>query len=357
MTISRLQRNTFIITLWTVLYFWWFHGFLYRNWDFEIFYAQHWQFLWEQWWYGGWAIKGSYYWFFFFSVLLCIPVWIWTTCFLVKINYTKYFEKAFWDSIYDRKVKNAHSRDSRIRVKKKKSYKEIRPQPLSGTPQMVAPVKHKPAQETAATDTFTSKDVFSEPLKGKPEDTFSPFDMPDKTTMPSFELPEIVPVNEDFVDVMQKAGAAVITNPRIGEEKIDYLAIGKNDLYYIMLDAEKGNWLADEERFNDEDPLWYSEEPIRVSPITLIKKFEKATEAELEKSGIEMKGHVILVKTDGNIINVEDMQQTWKEMDVIVARSNVGMPEELPTFTEAFPSALDQTDRETVDKIGAIFKN
>ena len=351
MTISRIQRNTFIITLWTILYFWWFSWYMERNWTFEIFQAKHWQILWDQWWYGGWVIQGSYHWIFFFSLILCIPVWIWTTCFWLKRHYTKFFEKAFWDSIYKRKTKAIHSKDTRIRVKKKKSYTEIRPQPLAATPQPVAPVQPMSAHNTATNEASVASNAG--------EDSFAPFNLPEENAsdVPSFEMPEVVPLNEDFVSIMQQAGAAVISNPKIGEQKLDYLAVGKNDIYYILLDAEKGNWLADEERFNDEDPLWYSEEPIRVSPITTIKKFEQTVEEKLSKLDIKMNGHIILVKTDGNIINVEDMQDTWKEMGVLVARSNVGMPEELPSFAEVFPSTIEQTDRETVDKIGTIFES
>ena len=350
MTVSKVARNTFIFTLWTFLYFWWFRSYMLSNWDFDVLYASHWQYIWEEWWYGGWVIKGSYYWLFLISLFLCIPLWILSLCFLLSRNYSKYFEKAFWDAIYERKIKAIQAHDSKIRIKKKKSYKEIRPNPLSGTPHEVAPVQQQMYNKPIMSSEIEKKNVLPK------EDDFMPFDLPKEEETPSFDTSEITPVPEDFVAIMKKAGAAVITNPKIDDLSINYLAVSKNALYYVLLDAEKGNWLADEERFNDEDPLWYSEEPIRVSPVSTLKKFQKLAEEKLAAKNIHAKGHVILVKTDGNIINVEDMQDTWKEMDVLVARSDVGMPEELPTFEEVFPTNLTPSAKTTLEKIEKIFE-
>ncbi len=70
MTISKIQRNTFIFTLWTFLYFLWFRWYMQLNWEFDIFRAEHWQFIANQWWYGGWIITGSYYWLYLLRLFL-----------------------------------------------------------------------------------------------------------------------------------------------------------------------------------------------------------------------------------------------------------------------------------------------
>ena len=121
MTVSRIQRNTFIFTVWTLIYFFWFYWFMLNNWDFDIVRAGHWQYIWEEWWYGGWTIQGSYYCIFLLSLFLCIPLWILSVCFFIKIDYGKLWEKLFGDSIYKRRIKAVHEKDTRIRVKKKKS--------------------------------------------------------------------------------------------------------------------------------------------------------------------------------------------------------------------------------------------
>jgi len=328
---------------------------MYRNWDFDIFYAPHWQEIFYQWWYGGWVISGSYYWMFLISLFLCIPVWILSLCFLLSINYSKIVERAFWDSIYKRKTKAVQLKDSRIRIKKKKSYKEIRPRPLAGTPQMVAPVQANNVSSVTEDDTFNAPNnmPFDDSMVG--DGDFQPFDLP-QDDEPKFEPEEIEPVHEDFVKIMENAGATVIQSPTFDGMSVDYLAIAKGTLYYVLLDGEQGNWLADEERFNDEDPLWYSEEKNRISPITMLNKFKNALQEKLTALKVKTDGHIILVKTDGLIINYEDMQDVWSEMGVLVARSNLGQPTELPVFADVFPSELESEKPTVLEKIKKIFK-
>ncbi len=373
MNSDKILRNTFIFTLWTLIYFAWFRWFMLVNWDFNIFLAEHWQFIGHQWWYGGWVIKGSYYWLFVLSLFLCLPMWICGLCFFVSIPYSKYLEKAFWDSIYKRKTKAVQTRDTRIRIKKKKSYKEVRPRPLSGTPQIVASV---PAAASTATPDWSVNapeptDLFMKEGAMKGIDSFShreitddfegasPFETAENGRDSSLDLSEQpnLPVVEDFEKIMQSAGATLIKNAHLGAQTMDYIALAKDSIFYVLMDSEKGDWLADEERFNDEDPLWFSETSHRVSPITSLKKFEVAAKAKLDNLGLSLDSHIILVKTDGNIINAEDMQDTWKEMGVLVARSDLGMPEELPLFGETFPSELTAQEASDTQKINAIFNS
>ena len=116
--------------------------------------------------------------------------------------------------------------------------------------------------------------------------------------------------------------------------------------------AEEGDWLADEERFNDEDPLWFSETSHRVSPITILKNFEN----ELKQAGVKAQTHIILVKTAGNIINAEDMHDVWTQMNVLVARSGTGCPVELPSFTQTFPAQLEAPTEEDIQAIQELLK-
>lgn len=368
MTISKMQKNTFIFTLWTLLYFLWFRWYMQFNWDFDIFRAEHWQYIANQWWYGGWIITGSYYWLFLLSLFLCLPVWILGMCWLMSINYTHFFEKFFWDLIYNHKTKKVQNPNKRVRVTKKKSYKEIRPRPLASTPQTVAaPQAQAPAQTASKKAVKTSElsDLFMQE-NALPATSFShravsddfegasPFETAEFKG-PDFETETTrQPLDEDFDAIMQAADAYVIAKPHLGKTTLDYAAVGKGEIFIILKDSEKGDWLADEERFNDEDPLWFSETSHRISPITTLKKFEKSLTNALKKKNISMAIHPVLAKTDGNIINAEDMQEVWKEMKVSVCRSGTGMPEDLPSFTDTFPKKVDIEDVDVIEQVREI---
>ena len=368
MNIKKIQRTTFIFTLWTFFYLLWFEWFLRTNWKFYLFKASDWQFLFHEWWYKGWVIQGSYYWILVLSLFLFIPVWIWGFCFFLSCNYKNFVEKLFWDKIYAKKTKQIQNPNKNIRVEKKKSYLEVRPKPLSGTPlassiqTSVAPAPDMMSSKPSASqelfmeknssssfdNTYSSREL-SEHFEGT-----SPFNQAEEDfVMPDINSAEEIPhLDEDLLQIMSKSGALVIQNPTLNNQKLDYLAVASDQIFLVLTDSEKGDWLADEERFNDEDPLWFSETSHRVSPVTLLKTFENELKNLLAISSIQT--HVILVKTDGNIINAEDMLDTWRQMNVLVCRSASGMPVELSSFTETFPEQLSEPDPQTVEKVCSL---
>ena len=370
MDIKKVQKATLVFTIWTFFYLLWFRWFMLFNWKFNIFSSSDWKATFDEWWYHGWVIQGSYFWIFIISLFLFIPIYILGLCFFLSRNYTKYYEKAFWDSIYKRKTKQIQKNNRKIHVKKRKTHLEVRPRALAGTPQMVAPV-----QATSSNDMMTSipsdaGSLFLEEKAPAPlrNTSFSSREIPDNFEGESpFVTPDIssevlledqpVELKEDLLAIMKNAGAQVILNPQIGENTIDYLAVTKDTIFLILKDEERGDWLADEERFNDEDPLWFSETSHRISPITTLKNFEKELEEKLMSAGLSAQIQIILVKTNGNIINAEDMQEIWAQMNVSVARSAFGQPEDLPSFSEAFPKQLETADAEYVEKIKQIIQN
>ena len=364
MDINKIQRTTFIFTLWTFLYFLCFRWFMLTNWNFNIFAASDWQFLYHEWWHKGWIIEGSYFWIFVISLFLLIPLWIWGTCFFLSCNYSKYMEKMFWDAIYKKKTKKVQEQNKNVRVKKKKSYREVRPKALATTLQTVAPV------QTTSTDTdlmaqapSTNQKLFMEEKMPSMDRTFSSRELTDdfagespfEQNLDNFEISASdfddtpKPLDENLSQIMSSRGATVIENPTLNDSSIDFMAVSKEQIFFVLTDPEKGDWLADEERFNDEDPLWFSETSHRVSPITILKKFEEAFKASLNDGKFQT--HIILVKTDGNIINAEDMLDVWRDMNVLVARSAIGSPAELPSFAETFPPSVETADAEDIEKI------
>ena len=351
MNFKNLLRGTFIFTFWTFLFFLWFHWFLLTNWDFDIFLGYHWQYIFQQWWYGGWVIQGSYYWIFVLSLFFAIPVWLMGFFFLASINYTQLMEKLFWDWIYQKKTKKVQEQSKKIRVRKKKSYKEIRPKPLTAMMSAAqAPVASSVDQEPGFFMDASSRRASDETPhfshRELPEDLASSSPFASAGNFPGGEQtmmvePSIEPLHEDLEAIMKKAGTQVQKAVHLGEDLIDYVAFGQKDAYLILLDSEPGDWLADEERFNDEDPLWFSESSHRVSPLTVLRRAADRLKTTLDQEGISLTSHILLVKTKGNIINAEDMKDVWKEMNVTVARTDVGMPEELPSFTDAFPTDVE----------------
>ena len=74
----------------------------------------------------------------------------------------------------------------------------------------------------------------------------------------------------------------------------------------------------------------------------------------LMNAGMPYKAVPILIKTQGNIINAEDIMNVWKDLETVVCRTNTGMPEELPTFGKAFPTENQLPSDDVFAKITAL---
>ena len=97
-----------------------------------------------------------------------------------------------------------------------------------------------------------------------------------------------------------------------------YLYIDHWCIVVVCLDniAHKDE-LADEEQFNGEPPLYFTESTHRISPVWLLTKTMKQIEEKLTESDISlhMRG-VLLSKSD--FLNADDMKEIWEEMNVTV---------------------------------------
>ena len=65
-------------------------------------------------------------------------------------------------------------------------------------------------------------------------------------------------------------------------------------------------WL-DEERFNDEEPLWFSESSHRISPVRKIDLAKRALLDKLDNAEMSFIVDAFVVIQIGNIINAEDI--------------------------------------------------
>lgn len=343
---KRIVRNIFVLTLWTFLFFLWFHWFLLKNWDFELFSANSWRDCYRKW-MNGWVISGVKDWVFVISWFLVLPLWIFTSYFFLSRNYSRLL-------FFKRKTADARKPSSKIHVQKKKSYKEVRPKPFSATGdtmlQSLSGSSSLDLEADSQSDFSTSAAHFShrELPTIEDEDTYSGGDSFERVPLPEEDFE---PVEENISQIISDSGAALLDKVILDEETVDYIALSKQTAYLIILDNQIGDWLADEERFNDEDPLWFSESAHRVSPVLHLKEAEKAFLEVLKSQGITLQTKLFLVKTNGNIINAEDMLDIWKGMNVTVVRSDKGRPEELPIFGEVFPKAVSALDEESIEKI------
>lgn len=84
-----------------------------------------------------------------------------------------------------------------------------------------------------------------------------------------------------------------------------------------LSEGQKGDWLADEEGYQNEAPLYFSESWHRTSPVYLMKLLRSSL-ATLSEEKYETS---ILLVCNYPIINVEDMQEEWEEEDVWVVPS------------------------------------
>lgn len=360
MTLKSLERNTFIFVIWSIVYFYCLNWFLYNNWGFDMFYGWHWRYIFQQWWYDGWIIQGTYYWTFVLTLFLAIPVWIIGYCFFMTIPYQRIYERLFWNQIYGRKTKALQKTSRKIRVQKKRSYKEIRPKPLSNT--FTTPASKSadnmmianPSLEQSfplKENTHFSHRELSDDLDFNMNSPFEENGATDELMPLDLTQEKKEPVVEDLVQIMETAGCHVLTNVTVNDIEIDWMAISKDKIFFVQKDSEEGEWLADEERFNNDDPLWYSESSHRISPVTLLQRKQEHILSLLKTAGIQMTGQSILVKDKGTIINAEDMMATWAELKIIVCRTNLGQPDELPTFQMAFPADNEKPADEKLNEI------
>ena len=142
----------------------------------------------------------------------------------------------------------------------------------------------------------------------------------------------------------------------LGKIMADYVAVSADKMLVLLVDKEQGDWLADEERFNDEEPLWFSESSHRVSPVRKAVLAADAADDLIQKADmdIEVKPYVVIVAA--NIINAEDMYDVWDDLDVQVVRFAKGSPSELTPFSKAVSDAEDNLSQGEFNKLRKILK-
>ena len=97
-----------------------------------------------------------------------------------------------------------------------------------------------------------------------------------------------------------------------------YLYIDHWCIVVVCLDIiERKDELADEERFNGDPPLYFTENSYRISPVWLLSQTMKQIEEKLTESNISLHMRGVLL-SKSSFINADDMKEIWEEMNVTV---------------------------------------
>lgn len=392
-----------------------------RNWRFDIFNNDHWLYAWNKW-NEGWVIDDPKEWAFVLIILTFIPLWLtgWAALSLIPwgkifLNIIMFPIKAFRNLFYKPVKIIAKSAGAPV-VKKKKSYKEIRPRGtrapitdyndpirpsvLSNAAKPLAPAKPAPIkkEESPAPATFEHNlfkfdddadddfdfdfDSFEKKFNDeKPEETqkneaeektadnaktssnknknrdnnrdkknSSTKNNPTQSTQPRS-------VGNSSLDVLKQKGYEVITTATIKNSVIDFIGVSDKQIILCLLDKEPGDWLADEERFNDEEPLWFSESSHRISPVRKVDIARKVLADKLSESDMNFDIKAFVVVQIGNIINAEDMFETWDDLNISVTRIDRGTPKELKLFSKTLEEASGHIEKDKFEKIKKLIRS
>ncbi|MBO6281603.1 MAG: hypothetical protein J6N49_03625 [Alphaproteobacteria bacterium] len=158
-------------------------------------------------------------------------------------------------------------------------------------------------------------------------------------------------------DALVQKNYAVITNVTAGSTTVDYIGVSGDEICLCLVDKESGDWLADEEMFNGEEPLWFSESSHRISPVRKLNVARDIISDKLEDEGFEQKLSSFVVIQMANIINADDMFDIWSEMDIEVTRINRGAPKEIKLFSKTLNDAGTPLPKKDLDRLRKLLKN
>lgn len=232
----------------------------------------------------------------------------------------------------------------------------------------------KPAKSTDIEDSIPSALVVDEPktIETKPVKVSSkpaePSNSSAKSNPPKESAPNKNKQNESnqaptkeshtpVLDIIKQKGYDVIPSAIIKNTTIDYVAVSKNQLMLCLIDKETGDWLADEEKFNDEEPLWFSESSHRISPVRKIDIARDILKTKLTLADLNFELVSYVIIQSGNIINAEDMFEIWNGMNIKVTRINRGSPKEIRLFSKELDNCEEKTDKGTFEKLKKLIRS
>ena len=416
-----LMRIVLVGIFWSILFIEGIRTTLLINWHFDIFRTSHWEFAWNLW-LSGWVIKAPKEWAFVLIILTFIPLWLSGWAALSMIKWGKIFNRAMvlplkiFNKIFEKQVtKIAHTASVKV-VKKKKSYKEIRPKSIrppleessyslpraktAAAPASAAAPAHLrgTATPSAATPAPAAPTQFDHSLFQFDDDAsgfdFDLFDDKPATPAPAPESENTPPPKEtrtrpnnnaskpdsrsrnrtnnnntaasspaprassnSTLDVLKQKGYEVVTGATIKNTLIDFIGVAAGQICLCLNDKEPGDWLADEERFNDEEPLWFSESSHRISPVRKIDIARTILKDKLAEADLDFSLNAYVIIQIGNIINAEDMFEIWNDMKINVVRIDRGTPKEIRLFAKALDDVDEKIAPDKFEKVKKLIRS
>ena len=163
--------------------------------------------------------------------------------------------------------------------------------------------------------------------------------------------------NNPIVEVLTQKGYDVLSGITIKNTLIDFLGVSEDKICLCLVDKETGDWLADEERFNNEEPLWFSENSHRISPVRKAAIASDGLARKLEDTDFDISIQPYVIIQMGNIINAEDMFETWDDTGVEVTRINRGSPKEIKLFSKTVEEAQAKLEENDLAKLKKLLKS
>lgn len=355
--INRTIRVGFVVGL--LFFCWYMRDVLFHNWRFRLFSANDWEFVWREF-KAGWTISTAYEWAWLVTVILMIPLFLLLWWGSVKISWRKSFMTVFGAIVrwFRRLIYGKPNAQDivrkKIKLKGKASHKKVRPQPMipgGGRPSIKKTGRTMDAKQELPAEAQTVQSAnpsapmyqMSASSAGNEETAQKQEDFLNEDVrnirLEDIKMPEKIRLEEDLPAIFRDNGYQVIQDAVFDGKTVPYIGVSGDRIVLALTDTDKGDWLADEEFFNGEEPLWFSETSSRISPVyvllTLMKNFGK----KLTDAGLTQTVMPILIEKEGTVINAGDMLEIWKQAGVIVCRTDLGGPEELQPFGQALPKA------------------
>ena len=350
--IKAIARLLFIACIWSIGYVFWYRQLLMKLWAFDPIMVKHWRYvvnIWQR----GWVIQKPSEWAFVILLFAFIPMWFIGWALLSSISWCGLIKfilllplKLFKNSSKEKKP------IKKLKISKKKSYKKVRPPAIRMATGKVKPLAKEPAKEPAVAqpqEHSAPTQSYEAPAAAAPQT---------RSTGPPSPAPaqQTAAVSGNSVsDVLRSAGYRLIQNVSVGTQKIDFVGVAANKLLLCLVDSESGDWLADEERFNDEEPLWFSESNHRVSPVRLTLNARDALSPKLTGRLHDLKIEPMVVISKGTIINAEDMLDVWSNLHITVCRFESGAPNEIKSLTESV-SPVSGADDSLFNDVSAVLR-
>lgn len=357
---KNIRRTILIGLMVGVIFFGWIlYEFYSQNWNFNLFSFQDWAYIWNEF-ISGWIISAKSDWIFVLSLICAVPVFFFLWRMFCHVSWGKLFSFIVRQIKWLGRVnKPEQIIKKKIKVKASQSHKKVRPRPLNTTgrplPKLAGKTMDADSDVSIVSESDGKTDVVQSMDKkegGRP--AFLDEDI-SNISLDEIKLPERVRLEEDLVAILSDSNYQIIKDVVFGELSFSYVGVSASQIVLCMTDDKKGDWLADEEFFNDEEPLWFSETDHRISPVYQLVKAAETFGKKVTECGFEQKVIPILIEKEGTIINAEDMGDTWRKSGVIVCRTDLGGPDELPAFATALPKATDRGTIRDLESIQGLF--